>query len=235
MGTNPCQRSEFYVELYPCGRSFPAVIDHRRWHGWVRPRFRRDVAESIAHWANTSRNVGEPPWYLQCSFEDEILVVLEGRVARHHHAPDEQGRYALGANYLRWFLSVPEAQARHDEAAVLQDTSRLKATECEQLVSIDFGDDSRSFPAIVEQRLWNGWAVPRFRREVAEVVVSRLNAAHDADPEGYERAYWDGDTLVHVHPRFIGEDGYLPERIESDPDGRYAVGAPGWTWQIVTR
>ena len=80
-------------------------------------------------------------------------------------------------------------------------------------------DGDPTFPAEIDTTTrWNGWACPRFTREVAERVMVMVTA----DGSTWR---WDGDVLV-----LTMLDADEPERWEPDADGRYHVGSWSWVW-----
>lgn len=81
-------------------------------------------------------------------------------------------------------------------------------------------------------RRWNGWARPRFSRDVAEHIATWVNA-----DEGDRTAEfsWEGPVLVHVNFAEADEDpDYEPRRYEPDAEGRYDVGAGSWIWDDIS-
>lgn len=64
---------------------------------------------------------------------------------------------------------------------------------------------------------WNGWATPRFCREVVGLIVRWINTE---DPG---RAWWEGDVLHLVG----GDDAYIDE-LRPDELGLYRF--DGWVW-----
>lgn len=81
------------------------------------------------------------------------------------------------------------------------------------------------YPAQINIQRWNGWAAPRFTREVAEQVA--IDAARDGD---YSDWGWEDDVLVIVSENNPHIDDvrlvYAP-----DQDGLYHVGSWEWTWE----
>jgi hypothetical protein len=66
---------------------------------------------------------------------------------------------------------------------------------------------------------WNGWAVPRFTREVTTVIANWLNSADPAS------AWWEGDTLA------IRGQSDDPRDVDwIDPDGLDLYRFVGWCW-----
>ncbi|MGA6168607.1 hypothetical protein [Amycolatopsis magusensis] len=89
------------------------------------------------------------------------------------------------------------------------------------------------FPALPDPDFgWSRAGTPRFRPEVAEVVVAWLNDTERRCPGGGAVAYWEGEILVLVDRLAGYEDGYLPTRI-APVDGRYAIGAE-FEWERTT-
>lgn len=86
---------------------------------------------------------------------------------------------------------------------------------------------------VLAGQFWNGWAIPRFPRAVADEIVADQKAL--ADEYGFgdgvnEVFAWDGDDLVIRATD--GEDEY-EERIRPDADGCYDIGAMSWCWETV--
>lgn len=234
---------ENWIELVPATHaephqvSFPAVVERRRHHGlWARPRLRREVAEALCEWLNLVYPV-DPDWYPLARFENDLLVVFTGEAAHHRHeiAPGEDSRYPLG-DLGRWFLSAPtRTPARFDrELAVLRDATRHYPRPGETLVTCDPDRLPLSgFPARIETRPQQAW-VPVFRPEIAEAVAVFCTTNHDRFPDDHPQVYFDGDTLIHVHQHLRALDGYLPWRIDPDPDGNYRIDGDEWTsWRPV--
>jgi hypothetical protein len=79
---------------------------------------------------------------------------------------------------------------------------------------------------------WNGWAVPRFAREVVERIGDDTHALAER---------LDSDTVVLVRLRgqraeLVADPGAPEEEIETvepDTDGQYAIGARAWTWEVA--
>jgi hypothetical protein len=78
---------------------------------------------------------------------------------------------------------------------------------------------------------WNGWAAPRFTREVANEIVTAITEQterlHNPDDD---QLVWDGDAIIHTHLPYLDEEGYAPERVEPSDDGWYSIGSHEWTW-----
>lgn len=74
----------------------------------------------------------------------------------------------------------------------------------EVLVSIDTAGGEVAAPARVTGT-WNGWAVPGFRREVADAIVRRFAESGEDDVA-------------------LGDP---------DADGRYGIGAWEWCWALL--
>lgn len=235
---------ELYVELVsgyrvePHTVSFPALVDeHRRQGIWVRPRFRHEAAEAIADWLNLVYPL-DPDWYPLARLDGDTLLILRGDSEQHCHAvePDDDGRYGLGPEGGCWFLSIPTrttATELHDLER-LCDRSLHVPADGEVLVCCD-PDDLLvgAFPAEVEPRD-EGSVVPTFRREIAEAVVAWCTSRHRVDPDSYPQAYLDADgTLVHVHQRLRGLDGYIPWRINPDSSGKYRIDGAEWAFRTV--
>jgi hypothetical protein len=222
---------ELYVELSPGSPTFPAIVEEQRTDGWARPHFRRAVAESVLAWLNGEHERGETRFGTG-HFDDASIVLVDLDDSRSRIPVDAHGRVALGAGTWPWFISAPAGDPDAD-AALLADAQRLTPQARENLVTISICGDDPLFPATVDEERWNGWASPHFRRPVAEAVVAWVSEMYRESPDGSERAYWDGDTVVIVSPSYIAEDGYTPTRIEPDADDRYCIGGWEWTWENV--
>ncbi|MFE0024112.1 hypothetical protein [Amycolatopsis sp. NPDC059021] len=217
---------EVYVELADTTAAFPAIIDDQRWNGYAVPRFRRIVADAIVAWLNTMHDHDPANWADTATFDGDVLTVLETEEQWPVQVvPDEHGRYGIGAAGWCWELTAPPTDERAD-AALLADTGRLAAEDDEILVTINIDGTDPAFPALTSaEHDWSRAGSPRFRRPVAEVVVAWIADTARKYPEGTDRVYWEGDTIVLLDHQAIGEDGYLPARITADEDGRYAIGA----------
>ncbi|MEV6639648.1 hypothetical protein [Amycolatopsis sp. NPDC051371] len=235
---------EYWIELVPAVRgephqvSFPAVIEPYRHHGlWVRPRLRREVAEAMCRWLNLVYPV-DPDWYPLARLEGDLLVVFTGDAAHHRHeiGPDIDGRYPLG-ELGRWFLSGPPRTPDRDaDWPAAPRALRYRRDPGEALVTCDPGTPARSaFPARIETREGTAGRVAMFRLEIAEAVADYCIRANQEFPDDYPLAYFDGDTLVHVHQHRRTCDGYLPWRIEAMPDGTYRIDGDEWSFRPVHR
>lgn len=227
--------NEVYVALLvPDAPSFPAIIDDERWNTFAVPRFRRATAEAVASWLNAMHEEDPRTWPGGAAFgPDGVLTVLEGEErATMRVLPDAEGRYAIGFQGWAWVLSTPAINT-HRNAELLDDRARLTAESREILVTINIDGTDPVFPALPSaEHGWSRAGCPRFRREVAEVVVAWINDVARSSPEGADRAYWDADTIVLLDNQAIADDGYLPTRIDADSDGRYAIGTT-FEWELV--
>ncbi|QFU86742.1 hypothetical protein [Amycolatopsis sp. YIM 10] len=234
---------EYWIELVPATHaephqiSFPAVVEPRRHHGlWVRPRLRREVAEAVCKWLNLVYPV-DPDWYPLARFEDDLLVVFTGDAPhqRHEIALGEDGRYPLG-ELGRWYLSAPtRTRDRFSrQLAVLRDPERHYPRPGETVVTCDPANLPVSgFPARIDTSPGQP-PVPVFRPEIAEAVAVWCTTSHDTAPDDHPLVYFDGDTLIHVHQHLRSRDGYLPWRINPDPDGNYRIDGDEWTFHVVS-
>ena len=95
------------------------------------------------------------------------------------------------------------------------------------------GIDHEQFPAYVDpaEPLWNGAVVPGFSAAVADQVVAWLNDCYARHGDCSDRAECDGDVVVVHSPNYEGAEGYRPERVTADDDGRFYIGAARYTWQ----
>ncbi|MGC7093971.1 hypothetical protein ACPZ19_04845 [Amycolatopsis lurida] len=219
------QEGEVYVALADTDTAFPAMIDEKRWNGFVKPHFTRDVVESIAAWLTTRPSDDRTSGSYEVTFDGDTMVftdTYEGYVERIEPGPDQ--RYPLGAEEWVWDLSIPASDVAAD-AALLADTVRLASEDGEILVTIGVTGTDPLFPALPDPDFgWSRAGTPRFRPDVAEVVVAWLNDVDRRCPGGGVIAYWDNDTLVLLDRLAGYEDGYLPTRIARGADGRYPIG-----------
>lgn len=91
---------ERYVQLESGGPTFPAVVEATTWNGWLRPRFRRDTAETLIGWLNDQTNA-DPDTDIQGYFEEHTLITEEGEHC-YEYPPGPDGRYAVGAGGWCW-------------------------------------------------------------------------------------------------------------------------------------
>jgi hypothetical protein len=142
-------------------------------------------------------------------------------------ALDSDGRYILGSEG-GWALAAPD----NIDTSVLQDAQRLVPVGDEELVAVA---DSPAFPAYVDPtQRWNGWLVPYFRPEVAEVVVAWTVEQHVRDQEACPDVfYWDHGRLVHLDAQYSGYDGHMPDWADPTDSrgGRICIGGYAWTWE----
>jgi hypothetical protein len=66
-------------------------------------------------------------------------------------------------------------------------------------------------------RTWNGWATPKFRREVASLIADWINEVEPGT------AWWEGLVLC-----LLSDDRAGSTRLNPDELGLY--GFDGWTW-----
>jgi hypothetical protein len=79
---------------------------------------------------------------------------------------------------------------------------------------------------------WNGWAVPRFTREVVERIAADTHAlAERLDPDTVVLVRLRGRRAELVTDPGTGEEAI--KTVTPDADGRYAIGARAWTWDVV--
>jgi hypothetical protein len=223
---NPRARDgEVYVALADRKPVFPAKIDDKRWNGFVRPRFGREAADAIAAWLNTPNSSDSVTEDYTVNFDDDVMIVNDTSMGEtYRFEPDDDGRYAIGAGDWIWELATP-ASDETAEAALLADVERLAPQHGEILVTMNVTAAGLDpvFPAVPDTNSgWSRASKPRFRPEVAAVVVAWLNDTERRYPGG-TTAYWDDNTVVLVNWLAAAEDGYLPTRIAPGDDGRYTV------------
>lgn len=105
------------------------------------------------------------------------------------------------------------------------------------VTSTDVGDET--YPALVADGYTTdaGLHLPRFDRPTVEQMVADLRDINACDvmPGEYPHLRWAGDVLLLIEER-DGADGSTyreVDQVHPDPDGRYAIGAYGWSWQRV--
>ncbi|MBE8524074.1 hypothetical protein ILP97_42475 [Amycolatopsis sp. H6(2020)] len=91
-------------------------------------------------------------------------------------------------------------------------------------VYVTVADSGAAFPAVIEDKRWNGFARPRFSRVAAEAVVAWLIDCH-----GAIAAAFDGEAVAITETA-----ARRAERIEPGADGRYPIGAGAWEWELTT-
>ncbi|MGH3737568.1 MAG: hypothetical protein ACRDT6_18460 [Micromonosporaceae bacterium] len=97
------------------------------------------------------------------------------------------------------------------------------------LVAID--DLLGPYPAQVRiGRTWNGWAIPRFSREVCERIAADTQRLAGVMPGAVEVVRVAGNRVRITRD---GDPGGWVEVVEPDLDGMYGVGAMAWTWSVV--
>lgn len=84
------------------------------------------------------------------------------------------------------------------------------------------------YPARISATRWNGWANPAFTPEVAERVITDINAMSAEVGEGPILSWHieDGVALVHISE----DEGESVEFVAPNADGRYPIGNAGWCW-----
>jgi hypothetical protein len=100
------------------------------------------------------------------------------------------------------------------------------------------------YPALVADGYTSdaGHELPRFDRATVEQLIADLQAVHanpdrqsDAMPGEYPHLRLTGDILVVFEEHDDGQDSTYrqADRVHPDADGRYALGAYTWPWQLV--
>ncbi len=220
---------EFYVELHPASPVFPAIINWRRRDSWAVPDLRRPVAEAVLAWLDNQHQHGDFRWR-SGRFDGDTLILIDRHGTQTRIAADSGGRYRLGDEAWRWFISAPGPDQQ--ASPVLEANSSVTRGHAgEDLVTLPLTGDDPTFPAIVESHPGSRQVVPYFRRPVVDTVMAWINHLYLDNPRECNRAYWDGDTVVIVTAALVGEDGYLPTRVPPEEDGRYCVGGGEWAWR----
>ena len=86
-----------------------------------------------------------------------------------------------------------------------------------------------SFEGIDLGSTWNGWACPAFTKEVADEILSVINACSNEDG-GME--FFDSEKGGY----YTSFDGEYTERFDAmmiDGVAYYPIGAYCWTWEVV--
>jgi hypothetical protein len=119
------------------------------------------------------------------------------------------------------------------EKAIYKPVVLPTPTEHDGYVVADWSGST--YPAKISSYRWNGWAVPRFTKEIAEKIVAEIQADADEYPDN-DVLSWEGDRIKIVSPVYSAEDpAYEPEYVDPDADGMYGVGAMSWTWWETKR
>jgi hypothetical protein len=84
------------------------------------------------------------------------------------------------------------------------------------------------YEALIADHRWNGWAVPRFSRQVVDQIISGINADTEDAGEG-PYLYWttSGSLVIDTN------EGEEVEVLDPDPEGLYPLGAWAWCWYEV--
>jgi hypothetical protein len=101
-------------------------------------------------------------------------------------------------------------------------------------------DEAGPWPAQISTYRWNGWAVPRFTREVMEQMVPYFNGQHElykaqGSPDACPAVMWRGNEVVmheYAYPDKETGQPYTVDVIKPDDEGFYHFGE-AWTWQTV--
>ena len=89
------------------------------------------------------------------------------------------------------------------------------------------------FPAEISDHDWNGWAVPRFTREVTGEIIEDM-MRYPEHERGHQDLSWhtdpeDGTEYVRIEDLPTGN----VEFVAPDLDGFYPLGAWSWTWTVA--
>lgn len=85
--------------------AFPALLDTPR-DGWEVPRFRREVAEAVLAWINTTNDGFDAAYW-----DSDTVVLIQGEhVGKHGYLPQRIGpdlrlRYSIGSNICTWVIA----------------------------------------------------------------------------------------------------------------------------------
>lgn len=136
---------------------------------------------------------------------------------RHNHQEEPQ---AARATTTPPATTTPTGHATPESTYLIAATFRIEG-------------QPELFPGVHDPlRRWNGWARPRFSRDVAEHIATWVNAD---DGDRTATLHWEGEALVHAYlSQAIEDPDYEPQRYEPDTEGRYSVGAGSWIWEDIT-
>jgi hypothetical protein len=81
-------------------------------------------------------------------------------------------------------------------------------------------------PATIDWHRRDGWAVPRFRRPVAQAILNWLDDQAQHAGFHWQSGRFDGDRLTLIDSR--GNQSH----IDTDASGRYRVADAPWRWSI---
>lgn len=88
-----------------------------------------------------------------------------------------------------------------------------------------FIDDGPEYPCLLYPERWNGWRMPAFQFEVAQLIAERASTGSEFmvtyDP--------NRDAFVETQEAYPGEECVYASRI-IDGVKYYPIGAGGWIW-----
>jgi hypothetical protein len=161
------------------------------------------------------------------SNEPPAIEVL--RDARHSNRNwvtidiDPADRHLIGPSRVR--------VVAHRDRLVPADATWVPAS----VTSTDVGDET--YPALVPDGYTTdaGLELPRFDRPTAEKMIADLEDINACNvmPGEYPHLQWAGDALLLIEERDATHGSTYHEVDQAHPDeqGRYAIGAYGWSWQ----
>lgn len=98
------------VGIHRATERWPAYDSGQRWNGFVCPLFRREVVEEIVNYINQANSKIPPIDRETLSWDGDVLVKTnhlyraeQSNYQPDRYAPDEDGRYSLGAFDWAWF------------------------------------------------------------------------------------------------------------------------------------
>jgi hypothetical protein len=178
----------------------------------------------------TAYRVGYHAAYLPLDIGSNELPVIEVlRDARHSSRNwvsidiDPADRHLIGPGRV--------AAVAHRDQLLPADATWVPAS----VTSTDVGDET--YPALVADGYTtdSGLELPRFDRPTAERMVADLEDinAGNVMPGEYPHLRWAGDVLINIEERdgTHGSTYREVDQVHPDAQGRYAIGAYGWSWR----
>lgn len=139
------------------------------------------------------------------------------------------------SDFLEWAYADPFQQTTilaisSDDGRELIWEADLPSQVRDAYVSVDEGETAFKCVLYAGEN-WNGFAVPYFRRDVAEKVVAHLNhLTRDDDPREVWSIYPDGDLVLEV----MEADGSCSYSERDTPSGGlYSPGGRSYCWREV--
>lgn len=185
------------VGIYGDGRDLPFPATVTEWTprgGYAVPRFRREVADMVLAWINHGYqhvSVENP----HGRWEDAVLVLHSPAPDRHlcctlhRYAPDETGRYAIGAGVWRWTVWHP------DKAAWRDAISSFEATDARLSIWRRYPEVSEADNQVIDTYACREVSAAFARHAATHGLRTCLIEADDCDHPRVDRHWW---VVVYV-------------------------------------